>query len=158
MVKWSIRHGVHIVSQDHSSSNFQTSSSNVHQSNCFFSLSFFPPQLPPAIRLAKPLEMDAPMSESEALGALKVTEEIQHSLIDWLMKMSVYLYSMMANVCCKDLCLAPFNFLTSFLMYFIHQKIMSKNKVCKSFIGLGYYETLTPGVILRNVRTLPVLL
>ena len=102
--------------------------------------------------------MDAPMSESEALGALKVTEEIQHSLIDWLMKMSVYLYSMMANVCCKDLCLAPFNFLTSFLMYFIHQKIMSKNKVCKSFIGLGYYETLTPGVILRNVRTLPVLL
>ena len=29
-------------------------------------------QLPPAIRLAKPLEMDAPMSESEALGTLKV--------------------------------------------------------------------------------------
>lgn len=30
---------------------------------------------------------------------------------------------------------------------------MSKNKVYKSFIGLGYYETLTPGVIQRNVRT-----
>lgn len=30
--------------------------------------------------------------------------------------------------------------------------IMSKNKVMKSFIGTGYYETITPGVILRNVR------
>lgn len=29
--------------------------------------------------------------------------------------------------------------------------IMSENKVYKSFIGMGYYETLTPGVILRNV-------
>ena len=30
--------------------------------------------------------------------------------------------------------------------------IMSKNKVLKSFIGMGYYEVLTPHVILRNVR------
>ncbi len=29
--------------------------------------------------------------------------------------------------------------------------IMSKNKVLKSFIGAGYYETQTPGVSLRNV-------
>lgn len=29
--------------------------------------------------------------------------------------------------------------------------IMSKNKVLKSFIGMGYYETSTPHVILRNV-------
>jgi glycine dehydrogenase len=29
--------------------------------------------------------------------------------------------------------------------------IMSKNKVLKSFIGMGYYETNTPHVILRNV-------
>ena len=29
--------------------------------------------------------------------------------------------------------------------------IMSKNKVLKSFIGMGYYEVLTPHVILRNV-------
>jgi glycine dehydrogenase len=33
--------------------------------------------------------------------------------------------------------------------------IMSKNKVLKSFIGMGYYETLTPGVILRNVLENP---
>jgi len=29
--------------------------------------------------------------------------------------------------------------------------IMSQNKVLKSFIGMGYYEVLTPHVILRNV-------
>ena len=34
------------------------------------------------------------------------------------------------------------------------QEIMSKNKVYKSFIGLGYYETLTPGVIQRNVSNI----
>jgi len=33
--------------------------------------------------------------------------------------------------------------------------IMSKNQVKKSFIGMGYYETLTPGVILRNVLENP---
>ncbi len=29
--------------------------------------------------------------------------------------------------------------------------MLSKNQVKKSFIGAGYYETMTPGVILRNV-------
>jgi len=33
--------------------------------------------------------------------------------------------------------------------------IMSKNIVNKSFIGMGYYETLCPGVILRNVLENP---
>ena len=33
--------------------------------------------------------------------------------------------------------------------------IMGKNIVNKSFIGVGYYETLTPGVILRNVLENP---
>jgi glycine dehydrogenase len=35
------------------------------------------------------------------------------------------------------------------------KSIMSKNKVYKSFIGVGYYETITPGVILRNVLENP---
>ena len=33
--------------------------------------------------------------------------------------------------------------------------ILSKNKVLKSFIGTGYYETITPPVILRNVLENP---
>lgn len=33
--------------------------------------------------------------------------------------------------------------------------LASKNKVFKSFIGLGYYDTLVPGVVLRNVLENP---
>lgn len=57
--------------------------------------------VPQSIRLKKSLQLDEPLSESQALQKLK--------------------------------------------------KMMSKNKVNKSLIGVGYYETLTPGVILRNV-------
>jgi len=36
--------------------------------------------------------------------------------------------------------------------YLNHIKALaSKNKVFKSFIGMGYYNTITPGVILRNI-------
>lgn len=35
-------------------------------------------------------------------------------------------------------------------------KIMSKNIVKKSFIGMGYYETNVPAVILRNVLLKPL--
>ncbi|MDY0077516.1 MAG: aminomethyl-transferring glycine dehydrogenase [Bacteroidales bacterium] len=31
------------------------------------------------------------------------------------------------------------------------KKIAGKNKIFKTFIGMGYYDTITPGVILRNV-------
>lgn len=61
--------------------------------------------IPPSIRLPKPLKLDKPMTETEALASLK--------------------------------------------------QIMGKNKVYKSFIGAGYYETITPGVILRNVLENP---
>ena len=33
--------------------------------------------------------------------------------------------------------------------------IASKNKTFRSFIGMGYYDTITPGVILRNVLENP---
>ncbi|MBC8487303.1 MAG: aminomethyl-transferring glycine dehydrogenase [Bacteroidetes bacterium] len=35
------------------------------------------------------------------------------------------------------------------------KKLASKNKIFKSYIGLGYYNTITPGVILRNVLENP---
>jgi glycine dehydrogenase len=40
---------------------------------------------------------------------------------------------------------SEYDFLKSF------KKIAAKNKVFKSFIGTGYYNTITPGVILRNI-------
>jgi glycine dehydrogenase len=36
--------------------------------------------------------------------------------------------------------------------YLNHIKVLSsKNRVFKSYIGMGYYDTITPGVILRNI-------
>jgi glycine dehydrogenase len=61
--------------------------------------------IPNIIRLPKALDLDEPMSETEALSKLK--------------------------------------------------SMMAKNKVLESFIGCGYYETITPGVILRNVLENP---
>src|SRR5688572_14715631 len=31
------------------------------------------------------------------------------------------------------------------------KRIMSQNKLNRSYIGLGYYDTVTPSVVLRNV-------
>ncbi|MEP6734162.1 MAG: aminomethyl-transferring glycine dehydrogenase [Chryseolinea sp.] len=40
-----------------------------------------------------------------------------------------------------------------FLQFF--KNIASKNKVFRSYIGMGYYNTITPGVILRNILENP---
>ena len=61
--------------------------------------------VPPSIRLKKPLDLPAGLSEYDYLESLQLT----------------------AN----------------------------KNKVYRSFIGMGYYETITPNVILRNVLENP---
>ncbi|NOT74630.1 MAG: aminomethyl-transferring glycine dehydrogenase [Cyclobacteriaceae bacterium] len=44
---------------------------------------------------------------------------------------------------------SEFEFLKEF------KKIASKNKIFKSFLGTGYYNTITPGVILRNILENP---
>ena len=44
---------------------------------------------------------------------------------------------------------SEFGFLADF------DRIISKNKVCKSYIGMGYYNTITPTVILRNILENP---
>jgi glycine dehydrogenase len=44
---------------------------------------------------------------------------------------------------------SEFEFLNEF------KKLAGKNKVFKSFIGTGYYNTITPGVILRNILENP---
>ncbi len=45
--------------------------------------------------------------------------------------------------------LSEYEFLNRF------KKLVSKNKIYKSFIGTGYYNCITPGVILRNVLENP---
>lgn len=44
---------------------------------------------------------------------------------------------------------SEFEFLKSFRL------MMSKNKIWKSYIGMGYYNCITPGVILRNILENP---
>jgi len=44
---------------------------------------------------------------------------------------------------------SEFEFLKEF------KKTVSKNKIFKSFLGTGYYNTITPGVILRNILENP---
>src|SRR6188768_1977358 len=53
----------------------------------------------------------------------------------------------------KPLNLPPAQSEYQFLKEF--KKLVSRNKVYKSFIGTGYYNTITPGVILRNVLENP---
>src|SRR6478752_1675378 len=52
----------------------------------------------------------------------------------------------------------PFNLPTAQSEYeFLNgfKKLVSKNKIYKSFIGTGYYNCITPGVVLRNVLENP---
>ncbi len=53
----------------------------------------------------------------------------------------------------KPLNLSPALPEAAFLKQF--KKVVSKNRVFKSYIGTGYYDTITPGVILRNILENP---
>lgn len=53
----------------------------------------------------------------------------------------------------KDLALPPAESEFEFLKNF--KKTVSKNKIFKSYIGTGYYNCITPGVILRNILENP---
>lgn len=53
----------------------------------------------------------------------------------------------------RPLQLPPAQLESEFLKNF--KKLASKNKVFNSFIGLGYYDTVVPGVVLRNVLENP---
>ncbi|MDH4057886.1 MAG: aminomethyl-transferring glycine dehydrogenase [Cyclobacteriaceae bacterium] len=53
----------------------------------------------------------------------------------------------------KTLNLPPAQTEQAFLKSF--KALMAKNKIHKSFIGMGYYNTFTPGVILRNILENP---
>ena len=53
----------------------------------------------------------------------------------------------------KNLDLPPAMGEFAFLQAF--KKLMAKNEVYKSYIGAGYYNTITPGVILRNILENP---
>src|SRR5258708_2119349 len=45
--------------------------------------------------------------------------------------------------------LSEFEFLNEF------KRMVSQNRIFKSFLGTGYYHTITPGVILRNILENP---
>lgn len=53
----------------------------------------------------------------------------------------------------RPLQLPPAQLESEFLKSF--KKLAAKNKVFKSYIGMGYYDTLVPGVVLRNVLENP---
>jgi len=79
----------------------------------------------------------------------KMLEKIGFNTIDDLIKSTVPEAIMLKAKIQLDPALSESEALTKL------KKIMSKNTVLKSFIGMGYYETLTPGVILRNVLENP---
>lgn len=79
----------------------------------------------------------------------KMLETVGVSHVDELIKQTVPAQIELAN----PLNLPPAQSENQFLKSF--KKIAQKNKVFKSYIGTGYYENLTPLVILRNILENP---
>ena len=80
---------------------------------------------------------------AEMLNVVKATSIDQ--LIEQTVPITIRLKSPLNLPAAKS----EFEFLKEF------KKTVSKNKIFRSFIGTGYYNTITPGVILRNVLENP---
>jgi glycine dehydrogenase len=88
---------------------------------------------------------NGPSKEDIALMLDKIGASSMEELIDQTIPKSIQLE--------KPLDLPKSKTEASFLREF--KKLASKNKIFKSFIGMGYYDTIVPGVILRNILENP---
>lgn len=88
---------------------------------------------------------NGPSKEEISLMLEKIGAKSLEALIDQTIPKSIQLK--------KDLDLPEAKSEATFLKDF--KKLALKNKIFKSFIGLGYYDTIVPGVILRNILENP---
>jgi len=88
---------------------------------------------------------NGPSSEEVALMLKKIGASSLEELIDQTIPKKIQLDRALNLPKAKS----EFEFLKDF------KKLAVKNKIYKSFIGLGYYDTIVPGVILRNILENP---
>ena len=88
---------------------------------------------------------NGPSADEIALMLKKIGAESLDVLIDQTIPKSIQLE--------KPLDLPEAKSEAAFLKEF--KKMASKNRIFKSYIGLGYYDTIVPGVILRNILENP---
>ncbi|MFN3802539.1 aminomethyl-transferring glycine dehydrogenase [Belliella pelovolcani] len=88
---------------------------------------------------------NGPSQEDKAMMLEKIGASSMEELIDQTIPKSIQMNQPLDLPAAKSE--------AAFLKEF--KTLASKNKIFKSFIGLGYYDTIVPGVILRNVLENP---